>query len=85
MSRITRFLCKALATVLATSLIGCASVDVKTDPELQARASRFLKGFEGRLMSAITGQGAGLAVVNLLGSDEGRVFLLVDSAVSDLV
>lgn len=70
---------------LAPAAMRRLSRHILTDPELQDRASRFLKGFEGRLMSAITGQGAGLAVVNLLGSDEGRVFLLVDSAVSDLV
>lgn len=70
---------------LAPAAMRRLSRHILTDPELQDRAGRFLKSFEGRLMGAITAPDARAAVADLLGSDEGRVFLLIDSAVSDLV
>ena len=70
---------------LAPAAMRRLSRHILTDPDLQARAGTFLQGFEGRVMAAITGRDADAVLVNLLGSDEGRVFLLIDSAVSDLV
>jgi hypothetical protein len=57
---------------------------VLSDKLMRAQADRFIARYAGLIRGAARRSAEGLTTVNLLGSDAGRAYLLLDAAVGDL-
>lgn len=69
---------------LAPAAVRRLSRRILTDIALRSQAGRFLKRHEAALDEAAAQDHEGFAMAELLGSREGRAFLLIDAAVGDL-
>jgi len=69
---------------LAPAAVRRLSRKILTDISLRNTANRFLKRFEAAIEEAITRDGEGVALTDLLVTPQGRAFLLIDAAVGDL-
>lgn len=69
---------------LAPAAVRRLSRRVLTDKALRVEADRYVRRYEGLLKESAGRDRAGFMLANLLGTEPGRAFLLLDAAVGDL-
>jgi hypothetical protein len=69
---------------LAPAAVGKLARRVLSDGQTRLQAEQLMRRYAGLLQGAARDGGEGLTTANLLGSDAGRAFLLLDAAAGDL-
>jgi hypothetical protein len=70
---------------LAPAAIRRLSRRMMADRSFHAQAERYVRRYQGTIAEAANREGASFSVQPLLGSDQGRAFLLLDAAIAEAV